>query len=184
MSKLSIKKGDKVVVIAGKELGKTSTVVDCFPDENKVTLKELNIIVKHNKPRSAQDKGGIVKKEGKIDASNVMVVCPACDKATRVSYSKNQKGEKIRICKKCGASLDSGVKKPAAAKKTAESAKASSEKPAEKVAEKAPAKKASEKKLTVKDTKNLEASKKATKTVKAASTVKKATNTAKKIGGK
>jgi len=180
MSKLSIKKGDKVVVIAGKELGKTSTVVDCFPDENKVTLKELNIIVKHNKPRSAQDKGGILKKEGKIDASNVMVVCPACDKATRVSYSKNQKGEKIRVCKKCGASLDSGVKKPATTKKTAETAKTTEKAPVEK----APAKKPAEKKLTVKDTKNLEASKKATKTVKTGSTVKKATNTAKKIGGK
>ena len=83
MAKLNIKKGDTVVVIAGKDNGKVAEVLDCFPAENKVTVKGVNIVVKHNKPRSAQDKGGIVKFEGKIPASNVMVVCPECgnDKA-------------------------------------------------------------------------------------------------------
>ena len=92
MAKLNIKKGDTVLVLAGKENGKTSTVLECFPEENKVTVKGINIIVKHNKPRSAQDKGGIVKKEGKFDASNVMVVCPVCNKATL----KNQFCQKLR----------------------------------------------------------------------------------------
>ena len=111
MSKLNIKKGDTVLVTAGKENGKVSTVLECFPEEGKATVRGLNIITKHNKPKSAQDKGGIVKKEGKIDASNLMVVCPVCGKATRVKMGVNEKGEKVRLCKHCGAPLDSGVKK-------------------------------------------------------------------------
>ena len=107
MAKLNVKRGDNVVVLTGKENGKKGTVAECFPEEGKVTVKGLNMIVKHNKPRSAQDKGGIVKKEGKIDSSNVMIVCPACNKATRVKMEVNAKGEKVRVCKKCGASLDS-----------------------------------------------------------------------------
>lgn len=110
MAKLNIKKGDKVLVITGKDTGKTAEVLSCFPEENKVTVKGLNIIVKHNKPKSAQDKGGIVKKEGKILASNVMVVCPSCDKATRVAHKINEDGSKNRICKHCGANLDSAKK--------------------------------------------------------------------------
>ena len=182
MSKLSIKKGDKVVVIAGKELGKTSTVVDCFPEENKVTLKELNIIVKHNKPRSAQDKGGIVKKEGKIDASNVMVVCPVCNKATRIKAGKNDKGEKVRICKKCGAMLDSGVKPVASTKKETSAKKVEAE---SKVEDKAPAKAKTATKSAIKAAPKAKADlkpAKVVKTVKAAPS-KKASPT-KKIGGK
>lgn len=110
MAKLNIKKGDKVLVITGKDTGKTAEVLSCFPEENKVTVKGLNIIVKHNKPKSAQDKGGIVKKEGKILASNVMVVCPSCDKATRVAHKINEDGSKNRICKHCGANLDNAKK--------------------------------------------------------------------------
>ena len=142
MAKLNIKKGDTVLVLAGKENGKTSTVLECFPEENKVTVKGINIIVKHNKPRSAQDKGGIVKKEGKFDASNVMVVCPVCNKATRIKMGKNDKNEKVRICKKCGAVLDAGAKAPAAKKATT--------KAAEVKAEEKPAAKATAKKTTTK----------------------------------
>lgn len=186
MAKLNIKKGDKVLVIAGKENGKTSTVLECFPEENKVTVKGLNVIVKHNKPRSAQDKGGIVKKEGKLEVSNVMVVCPTCDKATKVKIGKNEKGDKIRVCKKCGASLDSGAKAT-----TVKKAKATAtEKPAEEKAAKKPAaKKATTAKTATKTTKTTEAKetktaevKKEVKTAKA-TTAKKA-STAKKTGEK
>lgn len=145
MAKLNIKKGDTVLVLAGKENGKTSTVLECFPEENKVTVKGINIIVKHNKPRSAQDKGGIVKKEGKFDASNVMVVCPVCNKATKIKMGKNDKDEKVRICKKCGAVLDGGAKAPAAKKATTKSAEVKAEeKPAKPAAKKTTAKKAVE----------------------------------------
>ena len=110
MAKMNIKKGDKVLVITGKDTGKTAEVLSCFPEENKVTVKGLNIIVKHNKPKSAQDKGGIVKKEGKIPASNVMVVCPSCDKATRIAHLISENNDKSRICKHCGANLDNAKK--------------------------------------------------------------------------
>ena len=173
MAKLNIKKGDKVLVIAGKENGKTSTVLECFPEENKVTVKGLNVIVKHNKPRSAQDKGGIVKKEGKLEVSNVMVVCPTCDKATKVKVGKNEKGDKVRVCKKCGASLDGGVK-PATTKKAKTTA-------TEKTAEEKPAKKPAAKKTTTAAKETAEV-KKEVKTVRA-TTAKKA-NTAKKTGEK
>ena len=114
MANMKIKKGDTVVILTGKENGKTGEVLECFPKENKVTVKNLNMIVKHKKPRSAQDKGGIVKLEGKIEVSNVMVICPSCNKATRVSHEVVD-GKKVRKCKKCGAVLD--------AKKVAKSSK-------------------------------------------------------------
>lgn len=145
MAKMNIKKGDKVLVITGKDTGKTAEVLSCFPEENKVTVKGLNIIVKHNKPKSAQDKGGIVKKEGKIPASNVMVVCPSCDKATRIAHLVSENGNKNRVCKHCGANLDNAKK----ATKKATTAKAET-KTATKVETKEPAKKETASKTAVK----------------------------------
>ena len=130
MAKLNIKKGDTVVVIAGKDNGKVAEVLDCFPAENKVTVKGVNIVVKHNKPRSAQDKGGIVKLEGKIPASNVMVVCPVCNKATRVAYLI-EGDKKVRTCKKCGAVLDVTKEAKEVKKTTKRKTKKAAEKPAE-----------------------------------------------------
>ena len=116
---LNVKKGDTVVVIAGKDKGKTGKVLVAMPAEGSVVVAGVNIIAKHKKPRSAQDKGGIIKKENKIDVSNVQVVCPTCGKATRVAHEV--KGDKkIRLCKKCGADLDATVKK--ATKETSKTA--------------------------------------------------------------
>ena len=172
MAKLNIKKGDTVLVVAGKENGKTSTVLECFPDENKVTVRGLNIIAKHNKPRSAQDKGGIVRKEGKIDASNLMVVCPVCNKATRVKMGVDAKGEKVRLCKHCGASLDTGAKKT------------TDKKPAKKAEEKtAPVeKKEATKKTATKSTASKTATAKTTKTATTKVATKK-TTAKKEVGG-
>ncbi len=103
--KMSIKKGDTVLVIAGKDKGKTGKVLETSPKDSKVLVDGVNIVTKHKKPKSQQDKGGIVKKPAAIDASNVQVVCGACGKATRVSH-KTVGGKNVRICKKCGASLD------------------------------------------------------------------------------
>ena len=107
---LNVKKGDNVLVIAGKDKGKTGKVLVAMPADNSVVVAGVNMIAKHKKPRSAQDKGGIIKRENKIDASNVQIVCPVCNKATRVSYII-EKDEKHRQCKKCGANLDVAVKK-------------------------------------------------------------------------
>ena len=132
---LNVKKGDTVVVIAGKDKGKTGKVLVAMPADNSVVVAGVNMISKHKKPRSAQDKGGIIKKEGKINASNVQIVCPVCGKATRVAHTiKDDK--KIRECKKCGADLDAAVKKAtkdSATTKTAAKKVATEEtKPAEK----------------------------------------------------
>ena len=106
---LHVKKGDNVVVIAGKDKGKTGRVLTAIPADNAVIVSGINIVSKHKKPRSAQDKGGIVKKENKIDSSNVQIVCPECGKATRVANAVDEKGKKFRQCKKCKASLDKAV---------------------------------------------------------------------------
>ena len=105
-----VKKGDQAVVISGKEKGKKGKVAQVIPTTGKVVIENVNVVSRHKKPRSAQDKGGIMKKAAPIDASNVMVVCPACGKATRVAH-KEIAGEKARVCKKCGASLDKDMKK-------------------------------------------------------------------------
>lgn len=129
---MNIKKGDTVVVIAGKDNGKKGKVLEVSPKTNKVVVEEVNVLAKHKKPRSAQDKGGIIKSAHPIDASNVMVICSVCGKATRIAH-KDVDGKNARICKKCGASLDKEYSK--AVKK--ETAKTEKKVPAKKTAPKA-----------------------------------------------
>lgn len=121
---MNIKKGDNVLVITGKDKGKTGKVVDVNPKNNKVTVENVNVVTKHQKPRSQQDKGGIIKKTAPFEASNAMVICPACGKATRVAHAEVD-GKNVRICKKCGACLDKEFAKKAKkeAKKSVKSAK-------------------------------------------------------------
>ncbi len=102
--RMTIKKGDNVVVITGKEKGKTGKVLEVFPEQNRVLVDGVNIVSRHQKARNQQEKSGIVKKPAPINASNVMVVCPVCGKATRVHH-KEIDGKKVRVCK-CGGSLD------------------------------------------------------------------------------
>lgn len=103
--KMTIKTGDNVLVIAGKDKGKTGKVTAVYAETNKVLVENVNIVAKHQKPKSQQDKGGIFKRPAPINASNVLVVCPVCGKATRVAHAEID-GKKVRICKKCKASLD------------------------------------------------------------------------------
>lgn len=103
--KMAVKTGDTVVVIAGKEKGKSGKVMEVLPETGKVVIEGINTVKKHQKPRSQQDKGGIIDKLAPMDASNVMVVCPTCGKATRVAHMEIE-GEKVRSCKKCKGSLD------------------------------------------------------------------------------
>lgn len=125
MAKLFVKKGDKVLVIAGKDKGTVSTALEVSPKEGKVIVENVNTVSRHQKPRSQNDKGGIIKKDAAIDASNVMVVCPTCGKATRVKHSELN-GKNVRVCAKCGATLDKEFVKEAkkAAKKAEKPAKA------------------------------------------------------------
>ncbi|MBQ8886718.1 MAG: 50S ribosomal protein L24 [Candidatus Gastranaerophilales bacterium] len=102
---MTIKKDDTVVVIAGKDKGKTGKVLSVSPSTHKVLVDGVNIVFKHKKARSQQEQSSIIKKSAPIDASNVMVVCPICGKATRVAHSVIE-GKKVRVCKKCTGSLD------------------------------------------------------------------------------
>lgn len=111
---MKIKKNDTVYVISGKDAGKKGKVLAAYPADNKITVEGVNVQKKAKKARSAKETSGIIEQNGKIDASNVMVVCSACGKAVRVKHSVED-GKKIRVCAKCGASLDS--------KKEAKSAK-------------------------------------------------------------
>ena len=102
---MKVKKNDTVLVLTGKDAGKTAKVLVALPKDNKVVVDGINVQKKHKKARSAQEVSSIQSQAGAIDASNVMVVCPVCQKATRVAY-KVEGDKKARICKKCGAVLD------------------------------------------------------------------------------
>ena len=99
---MKVKKNDTVLVITGKDAGKTAKVLTALPKQNKVIVDGINVQKKHKKARSAQETSAIQNQAGPIDASNVMVVCPVCNKATRVAYAVEGE-KKARICKKCGA---------------------------------------------------------------------------------
>ena len=114
---MKVKKNDNVVVLAGKDKKKTGKVLAVMPKANRVVVEGVNIQSKSKKARSAQEVSQIVKKEGAIDASNVMVVCPGCGKATRIKHEVVD-GKKVRVCK-CGAVLDKAYSKKAAAKAAA-----------------------------------------------------------------
>lgn len=116
--KLNVKKGDNVLVLSGKDAGKTGEILEVNREDGRVVVANVNIQSHHRKPRSKDDKGGILKTEGAIDASNVQVVCPVCKKATRVAHTlENDKS--VRVCKKCGAKLDVQAKKTAKSSKKA-----------------------------------------------------------------
>ncbi len=104
---MKVKKNDTVLVITGKDAGKTAKVLAAMPKDNRIIVDGVNVQKKHKKARSAQEVSSIQNQSGPIDASNVLVVCPVCNKATRVAY-KVEGDKKARICKKCGAVLDAG----------------------------------------------------------------------------
>ena len=106
---MKVKKNDTVVVITGKDVKKTGKVIASMPKLNKIIVEGVNVQEKNRKARSAQETSQKIKKEGPIDASNVLVICPKCDKATRVAYAIVD-GKKVRVCKKCNQSLDVAVK--------------------------------------------------------------------------
>ena len=141
---MKIKKNDQVLVIAGKDAGKIAKVLVAMPKQNKVVVDGVNVQKKHKKARSAQEVSAIQNQSGPIDASNVLVICPVCGKATRVGYVIVD-GKKVRACKKCGASLDVKVEKKEVAKK-ATTKKASTKKATEEVATEAAPKKTRTKK--------------------------------------
>ena len=100
----SIKKGDMVQVIAGRDKGKTGKVLSVFPDAQRVTLEKMNIVKRNTKPTQKSPQGGIVEKEASLSYSNVLLLCPKCNKGVRTGR-KLSGTKKLRICKKCGETI-------------------------------------------------------------------------------
>ena len=111
---MNVKVNDNVLVIAGKDKGVQGKVLATSPKANTVTVEGVRIQKKHQKARKANETSKIVEQNGPIDASNVMVVCPVCGKATRVKHNVVD-GKKVRVCGKadCGAVLDKAFSKKA-----------------------------------------------------------------------
>lgn len=105
MNKMSIKKGDTVVVLSGKDKGKQGKVEVVLPKAGKVVVEKVNIVSRHTKPRQQGQEGGILKKEAPIYACKVMRVCPKCNKPTRPGHKLLADGKKVCVCKKCGAEI-------------------------------------------------------------------------------
>ena len=103
--KFHIKKGDLVQVNAGEDRGKQGKVLEMIPDKQRAIVEGITLVSKHTKPNATHPQGGIIKKEAPIDSSNVMIVCPSCEKPTRIKHAVVD-GKKVRVCKKCGEQLD------------------------------------------------------------------------------
>lgn len=104
--KLHVKSGDTVQVIAGRDKGMVSQVVRAFPREGKVIVHDVNLVTKHQKPTQSDQQGGIITKEAKLDASNVLLYCDTCGRGVRTGKKINEDGKKVRYCKKCNTVLD------------------------------------------------------------------------------
>ncbi|NLJ84368.1 MAG: 50S ribosomal protein L24 [Halanaerobiaceae bacterium] len=101
-----IKKGDTVEVIAGKDKGKRGKILKVQPKNNRVIVEGVNMLSRHMKASQEMPQGGIVKMEGPIHISNVQLVCPRCDKRARTGINILEDGNKVRVCKKCGETVD------------------------------------------------------------------------------
>jgi len=103
---VEIRKNDSVMVIAGKERGKTGKILRVLPEKSAVIVERLNIVKRHSKPRGPQQPGGIVEKEAAIHSSNVMIMCDKCNAPVRIGQKILADGKKIRICRSCNEALD------------------------------------------------------------------------------
>ena len=103
---MQIRKNDSVMVISGKERGKTGKVLRVLAEKDALIIERVNMVKRHTKPRGTQHPGGIVEKEAAIHASNIMIMCDKCNAPVRIGRKKLGDGEKIRICRRCGEALD------------------------------------------------------------------------------
>ena len=106
MDKVLLKKNDTVIVVAGKERGKSGKVLKVLPHKGAVVIERLNFAKRHLRAGGAHGKGGIVEKEAPIRISNVQLLCGKCNLPTRIGKKILEDGRKIRICRKCGETID------------------------------------------------------------------------------
>ena len=105
---MKIKKNDNIMVITGKDKGKTGVVEHSFPVEGRIIVKGINLAKKHVKKSKKNPSGGIMDINLKLNVSNAMIVCPSCGKPTKIGYKSIDNNKKIRICKKCNQSVEGG----------------------------------------------------------------------------
>lgn len=106
---MKFKKGDQILVIAGKDQSKRGTIEKVLVKENRLVVSGVNLAKKHLKPSRKNPRGGIIEKPLSIDASNVIMVCPRCNRPARLGYKiieNKDKKIKMRICKKCNESVE------------------------------------------------------------------------------
>lgn len=102
---MHVRKGDTVLVLAGKDKGKEGKIIRSIPKENRVVVEKVNLVKRHQKPSMKNPSGGIVTMEAPIHVSNVQPVCSACKKRTRVKRKRLENGKRIRVCGHCGAAI-------------------------------------------------------------------------------
>ena len=97
----TVRRGDRVKVVAGNDRGKIGKVLVVYPERNRVIVENVHMITKHQRPTQTLREPGIIKREGTIHISNVLPICPECGLPTRVGFTMVE-GEKMRLCKQCG----------------------------------------------------------------------------------
>jgi len=100
-----VKKNDLVMVVAGRDRGKTGKVIRVIPETGRILIERINMVKRHSKPRGAASPGGIVDKEAPLDISNVMMFCERCNAPVRIGDKIATDGSKIRVCRRCGEAL-------------------------------------------------------------------------------
>ncbi len=106
-----VRKGDRVVVIAGKDRGKSGKVLSVLREEQKVTVEKVNMIKRHTKPNQQNRQGGILEREAPVHLSNVMINCATCQKPTRMGSKTMTDGSRTRLCRKCQQPIEAPERK-------------------------------------------------------------------------
>ncbi len=105
-TKMHVKKGDMVELISGKDRGKKGKILTAFPKTNQVIVEGINMLTRHVKPSSEMQQGGIIRQEGPVHVSNVLIYCPKCKRGRRAGKKILKDGTRVRVCKTCGETLD------------------------------------------------------------------------------
>jgi large subunit ribosomal protein L24 len=104
--KYHIKKEDRVMVLSGKERGKIGKVLKILPKKDRIIIEKVNMIKRHTKPGGMAAQGGIIEKEGSIPINNVALICTKCTDPTRVGRKILEDGSRVRVCRRCGETID------------------------------------------------------------------------------
>ena len=100
--KFHVKSGDEVYVLSGKDKGKTGIILHTIPEKDRAIVEGVNMIIKHMRRTTPQGQSGRIEREGPIHVSNLKLICPRCNKATRTFRRKLETGFRVRVCRKCG----------------------------------------------------------------------------------